>query len=568
MMRVDNSDVLDIVGECITNEYPLYLLHLPDMRLMSRGAMRAFVGPLVEKDLGTKYTDPSTIRRSDVEGLVRAKMHYAILSHKWLAHGEPTFQDLTGPNHPQPLIPNLPSNPISTNAINTSTRITTPTQPGVSKLRSFCSKAHSLGFNWAWSDTCCIDKSSSAELEESIRSMYNWYWHSSLCMVHLADTITLDDLPNDMWFTRGWTLQELLAPVYVKFYNRDWEPLTGNDNDKQNPAFVERLSRITSIPVSELERYDPETNRIREKMVWASKRRTTRIEDMAYCLMGIFDVRIAIAYGEGKQAFYRLQAEIMQNCNDIGIFVWSGHPSRHNSAIAVGPECYSPIEMDPNDGLTKLLYAIGGEEKVQMLLSGLAPPRGDTSFAITNRGIRLRLPLLEVKSAARSNEQATSGWVKYTLQVGSTQQSITEVENTQQIITEVDNTSAIEVAREYNDFKLAVIDYELADADPNVSELRTDDFAGYFTMPLPRDQGTENTLQMLFPLIRSMLPKGQEQLPDLLADARKKRHYTGVLLTKEKYQPQSFYKRIPTKDLIKVQRPGDGWSIPVTVYLK
>ncbi|KAH7910514.1 hypothetical protein BJ138DRAFT_1126800 [Hygrophoropsis aurantiaca] len=598
-MKVDNVDVLDIIGECITNEYPLYLLHLPEMKLMSRGVMRTFIGSAIEEQLAAKFSgaDSSETHISDVKAMVRARMHYAILSHKWLAQGEPTFQDImtldqTPPETPPEIPPAAPSvipppEPVkptpgpfaklknklrkspAKKAANdepvidiagASAAVTDcpPQTTGLSKLRAFCDKAHGSGFNWVWSDTCCIDKSSSAELEESIRSMYNWYWRSSLCMVYLADTLTLEDLVGDQWFTRGWTLQELLAPVFVKFYNRDWEPLTSNDNDKHNPGFVQRLSNITGIPVSELERYNPETNRVREKMVWASKRRTTRVEDMAYCLMGLFNVQITVAYGEGKRAFYRLQAEIMQNCNDIGVFVWSGSPSLNNSMIASGPECYTAIEMDPNDGLTRLLYAIGGEEKVQMLLAGFAPPRGDTSFRLTNRGVQMRLPLFDVESYTKSENEAAQGWNKYTL----------GVQGLQEIVAEVDNNSAMGVAGDWNDFKLAIIDYEAADADPNASELRTDDFAKYLTMPLPRDQGSENTLQMLLPLIRSVLPEGQSELPDFLADARKKRQYIGILLARERYQPQAFYNRIPTKDLIKIQRPDFGWNLPETVFLK
>ncbi|KAF9225232.1 hypothetical protein BS17DRAFT_585841 [Gyrodon lividus] len=118
---------------------------------------------------------------------------------------------------------------------------------------------------------------------------------------------------------------------------------------------MKQVWRTAGTTVQELERYDQETDRIREKMAWASKLRTTRIEDMAYYL-------------------------------NIGIFLWSETPSRYNTAM----ECYIPIEMDPNDGLTQILCATGGEEKVQILLSAPTPPRGDIS-TLTNRGIQVRL---------------------------------------------------------------------------------------------------------------------------------------------------------------------------------
>ncbi|KAF9236122.1 hypothetical protein BU15DRAFT_50492, partial [Melanogaster broomeanus] len=207
-----------------------------------------------------------------------------------------------------------------------------PDGPGFQKLLRFCEKAKSdYGCVYVWSDTCCIDKTSSAELEEAIRSMFRWYRNAEVCIVYLAESYTMEDFDSEPWFTRGWTLQELLAPLVVRFYNKDWEPLCPHwlksSNDKQNTEMQDAIERVTRIPRKELEQFRPGCGRVYEKMVWASKRQTTRVEDIAYSLIGIFDVSMPIAYGEGMWAFYRLTEVIAQRSSDRGFFAWSGSPS-------------------------------------------------------------------------------------------------------------------------------------------------------------------------------------------------------------------------------------------------
>jgi hypothetical protein len=208
--------------------------------------------------------------------------------------------------------------------------------PGFSKVESCCRIASSRRIEWIWIDTCCIDKSSSAELSEAINSMYKWYSEATECYAHLADVKykckpsrerPFDDhsFARSRWFTRGWTLQELIAPSSLWFYSSDWKFLSS-----RSTLFIE-LSRITSVPeyVFNAKGRRARTNvvqpqySIAQKMSWASSRETEREEDMAYCLMGLFDVNMPLLYGEGSErAFLQLQEEILKRSEDHSIFLW------------------------------------------------------------------------------------------------------------------------------------------------------------------------------------------------------------------------------------------------------
>ncbi|KAF9473352.1 hypothetical protein BDN70DRAFT_765077, partial [Pholiota conissans] len=183
---------------------------------------------------------------------------------------------------------------------------------GYDKLASFCSTAwRDYGITLAWMDTICINKDSSSELDESIRSMYAWYERAYVCIVYLAETIHAWEIPQDSWFTRGWTLQEFIAPHRLKFYGSNWKCLTDHwDNDKEYFLILRLIEERTNISYAEL--VSVATVPMSRRMQWAASREVTREEDMAYSLMGIFNVSISIAYGEGAhRAFLRLLEEIM-----------------------------------------------------------------------------------------------------------------------------------------------------------------------------------------------------------------------------------------------------------------
>lgn len=231
-------------------------------------------------------------------------MKYAILSHRWLQFPdeEVLYQDMV----------NLEQCPKSA---------------GVAKLRSFCSIASQMGYDWCWMDTCCIDKTSSAELSEAINSMYRWYRQADLCIAYLADVPQEKDDPNfeeafrqSNWFMRCWTLQELLAPPADRFLfsNAGWQSLASK---KELSVFVSSITGIDELVLQGKNKLSDYS--IAQRMSWAAHRNATRIEDQAYSLMGIFDANMSMLYGEGERAFERLCETIIQYTDDETIFAWS-----------------------------------------------------------------------------------------------------------------------------------------------------------------------------------------------------------------------------------------------------
>ena len=254
---------------------------------------------------------------------------YVILSHRW-GSDEASFQDFEKELH--------------------------HSRQGFAKIRKCCDVAKEYKYKWAWVDTCCIDKKSSAELTEAINSMYKWYQKAEICCVYLVDVsweigsidgyqASMEGFRQSSWFTRGWTLQELLAPRIVWFFDHDWRyigskddlaheisEITGIDTEYLHPhaaPFERPLPCTKSLncrahrPYSKYQltgRWEPS---VATRMSWASKRQTSRIEDTAYCLLGLFDVNMPLLYGEGTKAFIRLQHEIIKNTSDESIFAWT-----------------------------------------------------------------------------------------------------------------------------------------------------------------------------------------------------------------------------------------------------
>ena len=179
--------------------------------------------------------------------------------------------------------------------------------------------------DWVWIDTCCIEKRSSAELTEAINSMWQRYKQAVYCVVYLGDVPSLkygydnavNEFKSSAWFTRGWCLQELLAPSRVIFCNREWEVIgeksASRGGGSTHPMLTAEISEAALIPERFLR--NPATissASVAMKMSWASRRQLTRVEDMAYSLLGLFDVNMPLLYGEGTKAFLRLQQEIIK----------------------------------------------------------------------------------------------------------------------------------------------------------------------------------------------------------------------------------------------------------------
>lgn len=220
---------------------------------------------------------------------------YAILSHTWGADGEEvTYKDLA-------------------DGVEKS-------KPGYVKLRFCGNQAAKDGLQFFWVDTCCIDKSSSAELSEAINSMFRWYNDAAKCYVYLTD-LTIghstknnvssqrrSDFRRSRWFTRSWTLQELIAPASVEFFSAEGERL-GDKN-----LLVNELHNITGISIEALQGRPLSQFGVDERMSWAGRREAKREEDTAYSLLGIFDIHMPLIYGEGRRkAFMRLHREIEQS---------------------------------------------------------------------------------------------------------------------------------------------------------------------------------------------------------------------------------------------------------------
>ncbi|KAL7958040.1 heterokaryon incompatibility domain-containing protein [Trichoderma compactum] len=227
---------------------------------------------------------------------------YAILSHTW-GPGEVTYHDWRNSDVSEVKV-----------------------KAGFAKIMACREQAVRDGLEWVWVDTCCIDKSSSAELTEAINSMFRWYTKADVCYVLLSDVDATSDqavleerMAKSRWFTRGWTLQELLAPPAEKliFYSSEWTRL-GSKTD-----FVDIVSSITRINKQYLLGQELRHASVAQKMSWAALRQTSRLEDVAYCLLGLFDINMPMIYGEGHRAFIRLQEAIMTSIpDDHSLFAW------------------------------------------------------------------------------------------------------------------------------------------------------------------------------------------------------------------------------------------------------
>ncbi|KAH7884824.1 hypothetical protein F5I97DRAFT_1892586 [Phlebopus sp. FC_14] len=189
------------------------------------------------------------------------------------------------------------------------------------------------------------------------------------------------DRGRDVWFTCGWTLQELLAPRTMKFYGRGWAPLSCSLNDKQDATMMNALSRPTRIPLDDLRYFRPGTQDMDERMTWVSTRTTTRIEDIAYCLICIFDVSMTIAYGEEKRAFRRLVEAIIHRCGEWQIVAWAGQLSAYSAALAKSLRCFRQLASYPK--------STGSGEYEQKAW------RGDQNYVMRKQGLQLRLSLKE-----------------------------------------------------------------------------------------------------------------------------------------------------------------------------
>ncbi|KAF5341378.1 hypothetical protein D9758_012261 [Tetrapyrgos nigripes] len=255
---------------------------------------------------------------------------YAILSHTW-GNEEVLFQHLQNPTE------------------------VTKQRRGYSKIVRSCEIARKFGFKYIWNDTCCINKESSAELSEAINSMYRYYHGSVVCYAYLADVsyshgedprAENSEFRRSRWFTRGWTLQELIAPSRVVFFDKDWKEIGTRS------SLRDLITEITGIPAPVLLGRDSKSCSVAQRMSWVARRQTTRAEDIAYCLMGIFGVNMPPLYGEGgTRAFIRLQEEIIRYDDDPTIFAWKSDTSTAKKHVERGMLAWYPLEFADSGGI-------------------------------------------------------------------------------------------------------------------------------------------------------------------------------------------------------------------------
>ncbi|GAP85716.1 putative vegetative incompatibility protein HET-E-1 [Rosellinia necatrix] len=295
---------------------------------------------------------------------------------------------------------------------------------GYWKILKTCLLARKEGFNYLWADTNCIDKTSSADLSEAINSMYAWYRGSSICYVYMSDVriahagysadalnlhgSSLDSFRQSRWFRRGWTLQELLAPRAVRFYSGDWTPI----GTKARMAPL--LSEITRIDEKYL-RYtqDIRSASIAQRMAAVADRMTTRPEDIAYCLLGLFNINMPLLYGEGAMAFVRLQEEIIKISDDHSIFAWTwiAELTTRTTARSIAAR-HSHFELDykPNFPANRIRGLLSNRMKSDIMrptllaldpvcffdsgaVPELRPPRSALVLTMTNVGLSISLPI-------------------------------------------------------------------------------------------------------------------------------------------------------------------------------
>ena len=285
---------------------------------------------------------------------------YAILSHTWFAdEDEVNFEDMT--------------------------KASAKSKLGYRKIQFCGDQAAKDGLDYFWVDTCCINKSSSAELQEAITSMFNWYLNAAVCYVYLADVSVSEEEANNQaprykwesafrgsrWFTRGWTLQELIAPASVAFYSTQGIRL----GDKS--SLEHEIHEITGIPRGVLRGDALHTFSVIDRLSWAEKRQTKRQEDKAYSLLGIFNIFMPLMYGEGDHAMIRLREEIDRKIakNAKLDHLLSTLPVAASAAFNSfenqhGPTCLEETRVELLHEITT--WADGPDEKSILWLNGIA----------------------------------------------------------------------------------------------------------------------------------------------------------------------------------------------------
>ncbi|KAI0117918.1 HET-domain-containing protein [Nemania sp. FL0031] len=317
------------------------------------------------------------VKSYHLKEFIGRKPSYAILSHTW-DEDEVTFQEMADEKGKN--------------------------KKGYRKIQLTCEQAIRDNLDWAWVDTCCIDKKSSAELSEAINSMFQWYEDATVCYTYLADVeftsphLISDYLTLCRWIVRGWTLQELLAPRDMVFYDSHWT-MIGSKFD-----LSETLSSITHIKPGYIETVLPLSDAtVAEKMSWAAGRTTTREEDSAYSLIGIFGISMPLLYGEGGcRAFVRLQEQILNTRYD---------PTMFGSYLNPDSDASLPIRTDKYEKPTLCdLFAervSQFRDQADLEITPDWPTLSESSPSVEGGALRITVPVIDLGPSAYASEIET-----------------------------------------------------------------------------------------------------------------------------------------------------------------
>jgi len=381
---------------------PPRLLNTSNGRLCDREAQITTFETSPEYDallVSTINVKDATLQMQYIQDVVVAFFSYVTLSHRWEGK-EPLLHEIE-----DKVVYGL--NPVE----------------GFVKLQSFCKTVRDNGYRWAWIDTCCVDQNNNVEVQRSVNSMFTWYRKSTLTIIYLFDVPPSSQsgaMARSVWTTRGWTVQEFLAPKIVLFYQNDWS-LYLNDqtpNHKESAMIMQELEVATGINGQALTAFRPGMRDSREKLQWASMRVTTLPEDIAYSLFGLFGVHLAVIYGEKKHnALGRLLQEIIAQSGDISCLDWIGKSSEFNSCLPVDIISYatppsiipSLSEEDIETSISSLRNAGAAEfaTKMYAALDRLSAPR----FA--NRRLHLPCIVFTVKEAVQRSSHEQGSYFTY-----------------------------------------------------------------------------------------------------------------------------------------------------------
>ena len=380
----------------VIRESPLVLVNTDSGRLFDKSEQAySFESQPIFRELISSMTTHINHGRIDRE--VAEYYRYATFSHKW-EDNEPLFEKV-----------------IHIVVYDLEESLTHD------KLQMFCKIVRDSGFHWAWSDTCCINKTDHFVLQEALVSMFKWYEGSALTIVLLRGVRSPSkrgDLVRSIWNTRAWTLQEYHASKVVRFYTEDWKPYLnlGIPNHKESPRIISEMEEATGISARDLMALRPGLDDIREKLCLASQRETTFIEDAAYSLLGIFSASLSIVYGEKDKALGRLLAQLLTSSEDTSILAWTGKSGSFNSCLPANITVFNqlPITHIPpaleHANTDKIIARLRSSSLDSTSVMGLYD-RLSQLPAPMFVGQRMKLPCLKFKLGPLSASRSKSGHV-------------------------------------------------------------------------------------------------------------------------------------------------------------